>query len=105
MRKLVLAALFMLAATQAVAQEFAWNDVPNRLTLGVRGEHSWISAGGEEPVPNVPREFAIGVVGSYYLVPKWSIIAGTTYGLDSKLFRSWLGLNLKVYSPAWAGQR
>jgi hypothetical protein len=71
---------------------------PARLTLGARAEYSWFSNANEgDPQPAFQKEWAIGLVGSYALVPKLSAIAGTTYGLDNRQFRSWAGINLKIF--------
>lgn len=76
-----------------------------RLTLGARLEHAWYSGKTDGPVSflteDVQREFGVGVVGAYAMTGgeyPTSLIGGTVYALDSKFFRSWVGLNIRLFS-------
>jgi hypothetical protein len=86
----------------------AWAQVENpsqypvislaRLTLGARGEYSWLSnVNDNDPQPPFKKEWAVGIVGAYGLVPKLSAIGGVTYGVDNREYRSWLGVSLKIF--------
>jgi hypothetical protein len=104
-RRLLLAlplsfALFGSIADPSWAQEL--NQYPalalERLTIGARAEYSFYSnlhAG--DPDPPFQKEWAVGLVGSYALVPRLSAVAGTTMFLDSRSTRSWLGLNVMLF--------
>jgi hypothetical protein len=76
-----------------------------RLTIGARIEQSWYSGKEDGPVSylteQVQDEFGVGVVGAYALTGgeyPLSLVGGTVYALDSKFFRSWIGLNVRLYS-------
>ena len=104
---LLLFALMIFGTTAALAHDpnFPYPLLAKeRLTIGARCEYDWYagnSSGTEFLVDELGKEFHVGAVAAYALTGgsyPLSMIGGTTYGLDSKHFRTWLGLNLRVYS-------
>jgi len=69
----------------------------DRLSIGVRGEYSWFAQRFGVPPTEFDREYAVGMVGSYNLVPNCSLIGGSVYGVKNRLFRSWLGVNVIIF--------
>lgn len=76
-----------------------------RLTLGARLEHAWYSGSQDGPVlfltHDIQKEFGVGVVGAYALTAgeyPTALIGGTVYALDSKWFRSYVGLNVRLFA-------
>lgn len=101
MRKLVLAAVLLLGAAAAQAQESDPTQYPmfslKRVTIGARAEYAWWTGADSEQLPNVPKEFGVGLASSYALVPKLQATFRTVYFVDSRITQFALGVNLKLY--------
>lgn len=101
-------ALFLLClAAPAFAEDTTQYPIlaKERLTVGARLEHAFYSGESEGPVgyltEQVQKEWGLGVVAAYALTGgsyPTSLVGGTVYALDSRFFRSWVGLNVRLYS-------
>jgi len=72
-----------------------------RLTLGARLEHAWYSGEDNFLVRDVEKEFGVGIVGAYALTGgdfPLSLVGGSVYAMDSKWFRSYVGINVRLFS-------
>jgi hypothetical protein len=72
----------------------------HRLDIGVRGEYAFWNAANGTPAPAFAKEWGVGLVASYQLVPNLALVGGLIRGLDTKLTRSYVGLNLHVFNGA-----
>lgn len=104
MKKLIAVAFLLCLAAPALAHN---PDFPypllakERLTIGARVEHAWYSGEDNFLVNEVEKEFGVGVVGAYALTGgqyPLSLIGGTVYAMDSKWFRSYVGINVRLFS-------
>ena len=98
---LVLAALVALAAPAAAQTEPG--TIPNapllsitRLSVGVGASYAFYS-GDEGNRPSFAKEWEGGLFAAYALTPNVAAVGSVVYGLDSKVYRSSVGVRVSVF--------
>lgn len=69
-----------------------------RLHAGVRTEYAWWTGKDDTQLPGVEKEFALGLVGAYSMVPRLSATGRILYHLDSRITAYTVGVNFEFYS-------
>ena len=89
----LVASFFLVPCKKARADSssYPWYDFQDRATLGLRLEHRW------QDSPIVSMDNAVGIAGSYALVPKWALTGKVLYRIDATIVEYDLGVNFKFY--------
>lgn len=85
-------------AAQAVSEPKPLLSI-ERLSLGAGVNYAFFSAPLESSarIPEFEKEFEVGVFAAYNLIPHLSLVGSSVYGLDNKLFRSSVGLRVRLF--------
>jgi hypothetical protein len=70
-----------------------------RLSVGAGLNYAFYSAPLESSarIPEFEKEWEVGVFAADNLIPHLSLVGSSAYGLDNKLFRSSVGLRVRLF--------
>jgi hypothetical protein len=75
---------------------YSWANLAARGSAGVQGGYAW-HTGTESNLPSIRKEWQVGLVGAYNLVPNLSLAAYVVRGFDNHTWRAAVGPRLTVW--------